>query len=50
MGKRKGRLRCKCVITGGPDVVCDLHTRDSIVLLFEPLKKMYGNGSKIAVN
>ena len=37
--------------TGGPDVVCDLHTvRDSIALRFEPFKRMYENRSKIALN
>ena len=37
--------------TGGPDFVCDLHTVcDSIALCFEPFKRMYENGSKIALN
>ena len=35
--------------TGGPDVVCDLHTWQYCVM-FEPFKRMYENGSKIALN
>ena len=35
--------------TGGPDVVCDLHTWQYCVT-FEPFKRMYENGSKIALN
>ena len=37
------------VSTGGPDVVCDLHTWQYCIT-FEPFKRMYENGSKITLN
>ena len=48
-GKGERQVHEACEGTGGPDVVCDLHTWQYCVT-FKPFKRMYENGSKIALN
>jgi len=40
----------KCVIPQAAQTLFVIYIRDSIALRFEPFKRMYENGSKIALN
>ena len=42
-------MNCR-LSTGSPDVVCDLNLHDSIVLRFEPFRRMYENCLEITLD
>ena len=43
-------LRCRLLETQAAQALFVIYIRDSIALRFEPFRRMYENGSKIALN